>query len=99
MPYPICGIDVILAVEGAMLSKIMNGEVILMQAQLMFNHQTSGSIKDKKKTRRQWIKKLRNELRMPGSSTQAPKQGAQIPAPPAMSNAGTWNDETIMMCK
>ncbi|ANF96723.1 hypothetical protein [Paenibacillus bovis] len=69
-----------------------------MQAQLMFNHQTSGSVKEKKKTRRQWIKKLRNELRMPGSPAQTPKQGAYIPAPPAMSNAGTWNDE-MMICK
>ncbi|WP_046214436.1 hypothetical protein [Paenibacillus wulumuqiensis] len=71
-----------------------------MQAQLMFNHQASGSAKEKKKIRREWIKKLRNELRMPGSSSQNPKQqGSQIPAPPAMSNTGDWNDEMVMMCK
>ncbi len=61
--------------------------------------QTSGSMKEKKKSRRRWMKKLRNELRMPG----APQSPNPIPAPkmpvPQSAPEPEWSIEGALICK
>lgn len=68
-----------------------------MYTEMVLNQQTSGSVKEKKKTRRQWIKKLRNELRMPGSAPQSPKQAPKIPVPPSMSDSMDWHEQRMLV--
>ncbi len=76
----------------------------MMSTGLMDNYQkpgqTSGSTKEKKNLRRKWMKKLRNELRMPGASPQAPNS---IPAPkmpiPQSSPEPEWSMEGALIGK
>ncbi len=62
--------------------------------------QTSGSMREKKKSRRQWMKKLRNELRMPGAAPQSP---SPIPAPkmpvPQSASEPDWSTQGALICK
>ncbi|WP_322904243.1 hypothetical protein [Paenibacillus campi] len=76
----------------------------MMSTGMMDNYQqpgqTSGSLKEKKKSRRKWMKKLRNELRMPGAAPQTP---GSIPAPkmpiPQSASEPEWSNQSALISK
>lgn len=75
----------------------------VMPADKWVDHQTSGSgsVKEKKKSRRKWINKLRDELRMPGAAPQEPAQAPKIPVPQLISESDekNWSMDHALICK
>ncbi|CAJ1315424.1 hypothetical protein PO903_14810 [Paenibacillus sp. PK4536] len=61
-----------------------------MDVQDKLTQPTSGSAKDKKRNRRKWINKLRNELRLPGAPSPSPRNESQRMPTPTMSNTASW---------